>query len=83
MESRDSLRETSKIPRLSTGSTRKIKSRRSQSSVSSISDVFASETTSEGRSDLLVSRMKLRSEKYPDGEEVRNAEAGAANLTTT
>ena len=27
--------------------------------------------------------MKLRSEKIPDGEEARNAEAGAANVTPT
>ena len=36
-----------------------------------------------GCSDLLVSGMKLRSEKNLNGEEGQNAEAGAANMTPT
>ena len=62
MQRRDSLGETTKIPRLSTVSTRRFKSRRSQSSTSSISDVFACEAVSEDHSDRSVSGMKLRSE---------------------
>ena len=83
MQRRDSLGETTKVPRLSTGSTRRFKSRRSQSSISSISDVFACEAASEDHSDLSVSRMKLKSEKKRDGDEERDAEAGAANVTPT
>ena len=49
---RDSLGETNKIPRLSVGSTRRFKSRCSQSSISSISEVFACDAASEGHSDL-------------------------------
>ena len=40
MQSRDLLGAKNKIPRLSTGSTRKLKTRRSQSSFSSVSDVL-------------------------------------------
>ena len=83
MQRRDSLGETSKIPRLSTGSTRRFKSRRSQSSIGSITDVFACEASSEGHSDLSVNGMKLRSEKNLDGDEGWDAEAGAANVTPT
>ena len=83
MQRTDSLEETIKIPRLSTGSTRRLRLRRSQSSISSISDVFACEAASEGHSDLSVSGMKLGSEKNLDGDEGRNAEAGAANVTPT
>ena len=49
MQRRDSLGETTKIPSLSTGSTRRFRSRRSQSSIGSI--VFACETASEGHSE--------------------------------
>ena len=66
---RDSVGETTKIPRLSTGSKRRFKSRRSQSSINSLSDVFAGEVVSEVHSDLSVSGMKLRSEKNLDGDE--------------
>ena len=45
----------------------------SQPSVSSTSGCFVSEATSEGRSDLLVKRMKLKSEKNLDGKERQNA----------
>ena len=55
MQPRNSLGETDKIPRLSTGSTRKFKPRRNQSSISSVSDVFAGEATSKGQADLSVS----------------------------
>ena len=64
MQWRDSLGETTKIPRLSTGSTRRFKSQRSQSSISSISEVFVAK-------------------KSLDGDEGRNAEAVAANVTAT
>ena len=67
--------------RLSTGSTRRIKSQRSQSSVGSTSDVDVSEATNENRGDLLVSGMKLRSEKNLDGDDGGNAEAGATTLS--
>ena len=62
---------------------RRFKSRRSQSSISSISDVFACGATSEGHSDVSVRGMQLRSEKNLDGDEGRNAEAGVANVTAT
>ena len=73
MQRRDSLGSTTKIPRLSKGSTRKIKTRRSQSSFSSASDVFADNESTKGQVDLSVSGMKLRSEKNLDQE--RSAEA--------
>ena len=65
----DLLGETIKNPRLSTGSTRWFKSRLSQSSITSISDVFACEAASESHGDLSVSGMNLGSEKnlYDDG----------------
>ena len=44
-----------KIPKLNTGIIRRFRSRRSQSSVSSTSDVPASEATSDDRGDLSVS----------------------------
>ena len=74
---RDSLGETAKIPRL------RFRSRRSQSSISSITYVFACEAASEGHSDISVSGRKLRSEKNRDGKEERDAEAGAAIATPT
>ena len=46
MQRRDSLGETTKIPRLSTRNTRRFKSRRNQSSISSISDISACEAAS-------------------------------------
>ena len=79
----DSPREVSNIPKLSTGSTLRFKSRRRQSSISSITDVFACEAANEGRSDLSVSGMKRRSGKNREGDEERDAEAGAANVTPT
>ena len=83
MQRKDSLREVTKFPRLSTGSTRRFISRRSQTSISSITDVIAWEAASEGHSDLSVCGMKLRSEKNRDGAEERETEAGAANVTPT
>ena len=76
MQRRDSLGLTTKIPRLSKGSTRKFKTRRSQSSFSSVSDVFADNESSKGQADLSVREMKLRSEKNLDGDQGRSAEAG-------
>ena len=66
MQRRDSLGLPTKIPRLSKGSTRKFKTRRSQSSFSSASDVFADNESTKGQADLSVSGMKLRSEKNLD-----------------
>ena len=63
MQRRDSLGSTTKIPRLSKGSTRKIKTRRSQSSFSSASDVLSGNESTKGQPDLSVSEMKLRREK--------------------
>ena len=74
---------TTKIPRLSTGTTRKFKTRRSQSTVSSISDVFADESTTKGKAGLSVSGMKLRSEKNLDGNQGRSGETGQASETLT
>ena len=79
MQRRDSLRLTSKIPRLSKGSTQKFKTRRSQSSFSSASDVENEST--KGQPDLSVSEMILRSEKNLDGDQGRSAEAGTASET--
>ena len=81
MQRRDSLGSTTKIRRLSKGSTRKFKTRRSQSSFSSASDVFAETESTEGQPDLSVSEMKLRSEKNLDGNQRRSAEAGTASET--
>ena len=81
MQRRDSLGSTTKIPRLSKGSTRKFKTRRSRSSFSSASDVFAENESTKGQSDLSVSEMKLRSEKNLDGNQGRSAEAGPASET--
>ena len=65
MQRRDSLGSTTKIPSLSKGSTRKFKTRRSQFSFSSASDVFAETESTKGQPDLSVSEMKPRSEKKP------------------
>ena len=81
MQRRDSLGLTTKIPRLSKGSTRKFKTRRSQSSFSSASYVFAETESTKGQPDLSVSEMKLRSEKNLDGDQRRSAEAGTASET--
>ena len=54
---------------------------RSQPSVRIPYHVSASEATSEGRGDLLVSGMKLRSKNHLDGDGARSAEARAANVT--
>ena len=79
MQRIDSLGWTTKIPRLSKGSTRKFKTRRSQSSFSSVSDVFADNESSKGQADLSVSGMKLRSEKNLDGNQGQSAEARPAS----
>ena len=81
MQRRDSLGSTTKIPRLSKGSTRKFKTRRSQSSFSSASDVFAETESTKGQPDLSVSEMRLRSEKNLDADQRRSAEAGNASET--
>ena len=81
MQRRDSLGSTTKIPRLSKGSTRKFKTRRSQSSFSSASDVFAENESTKDQPDLSVSGMRLRSEKNLDGDQRRSAEAGTASET--
>ena len=81
MQRRDPLGLTTKIPRLSKGSTRKFKTRRSQSSFSSASDVFAENESTKGQPDLSVSEMRLRSEKNLDGDQRRSAETGTASET--
>ena len=81
MQRGDSLGSTTKIPRLSKGSTRNFKTRRSQSSFSSASDLFAETESTKGQPDLSVSEMKLRSEKNLDGDQRRSAEAGTASET--
>ena len=73
---RDSLGSTTKIARLSKGSTRKFETRRSQSSFSSNSEVFADNESTNGQADLLVNGMRLRSEKNLDGSQRRSAEVG-------
>ena len=79
MQRRDSLGSTTKIPKLSKGSTRKIKTRRRQSSFSSASDVSADNESTKGQTDFSVNGMKLRSEKNLDGNQGRSAEAGPAS----
>ena len=81
MQRRDSLGLTTKIPRLSKGSTRKFKTKRSQSLFSSISDVFADNESSKGQADLSVGETKLRSEKNLDGNQGQSAEAKQASET--
>ena len=81
MQHRDSLGSTTKIPWLSRGGTRKFNTRRSRSSFSSASDVFAEDKSTKGQSDLSVSEMKLGSEKNLDGHQGRSAEAGPASET--
>ena len=81
MQRRDSLGSTTKIPRLSKGSTRKFRTRRSQTSFSSASDAFAEDESTKGQPDLSVSEMKLRSEKNLDGNQRRSAEAEPVSET--
>ena len=81
IQHRDSLGVTTKIPRLSTGTTRKFKTRRSRSKISSVSNVFADEATTRGQACFSVSGMILRSEKNLNGDEGRSAEAGPASDT--
>ena len=83
MQRRESLKLTTKNPRPSTGSTRKFKTRRSQSSFSSVSDIFVDDGTTKGEAGLSVSGMKLKSEKNHDGNQVRSAEAESARETPT
>ena len=75
MQRRDSLGMSTKIPRLSKGSTRKFRTRRSQSSFSSVSDVFTDNEPNKGQADLSVNEMKLRSEKNLDSNQGRSVEA--------
>ena len=79
MQRRDSLGPTTKIPRLSKGSTRNFKTRRSQSSFSSASDVFADNESTKCQADLSVNGMRLRSQKNFDGSQGRNAEVRPAS----
>ena len=79
MQRRDTLGLTTKIPRLSKGSTRKFKTRRSQSSFSSASDVFADNESTKGQADLSVSGMILRSERNLDGSQGQSAEVEPAS----
>ena len=79
MQRRDALGLTTKIPRLSKGSTIKFKTRRSQSLFSSASDVFADNESTKCQADLSVSGMKLRSEKNLDVNQGRSAEVGSAS----
>ena len=79
MQRRDSLGLTTKIPRLIKGSTRKFRSRRSQASFSSVSDIFADSESIKGQADLSVSGMILRSEKNFDSNQGQSAEAGPAS----
>ena len=81
MQHRDSLGSTTKIPRLSKGSTRKFRTRRSQISFSSASDAFAEDESTKGQPDLSVIEMRLRSEKNLDGNQGRSAEAEPASET--
>ena len=81
MQRRDSLGSTTKIPRLSKGSTRKFRTRRSQTSFSCASDAFAEDESTKGQPDLSVSEMKLRSEKNLDGNQRRSAVAEHASET--
>ena len=81
MQRGDSLGSTTKIPRLSKGSTRKFRTRRSQTSFSSASDAFAEDESTKGQPDLSVIEMKLRSEKNLDGNQGRSAEAEPASET--
>ena len=83
MQRRDSVGATTKIPRLRTGTTRKFKTRRSQSTFSSISDVFADEATTKGQAGLSLSGMKPRSKKNLDGNRGRSGETGQASETLT
>ena len=69
MQCRGSLGLTTKITKLSKGSTRKFKTRRSQSSFSSASDVFADNESTKGQADLSGNGMKLKSEKNLDGSQ--------------
>ena len=73
MQRRDSLGSTTKISRLSKGSTRKFKTRRSQSWFSSASELFAGNESTKGQADLSVNGMRLRSEKNLDGSQGRSA----------
>ena len=76
-------RVTTKIPKLSTGNSQKFKTRRSRSTISSASDVFADEATTRDQAGLSVSGMKLRSENILNCDEERSAEAGPASGTPT
>ena len=70
---------TTKIPRLSKGSTRKFKTSRSQSSFSSVSDVFADNESTKGRADFSVNGMRPRSEKNLDGSQGQSDAIGPAS----
>ena len=79
MQRRDPPGMTTKVPRLSKESTRKFSTRRSQSSFSSVSDVFADNESTKGQADLSVSEMKLKSENNLDGDQRQSTEDGPAS----
>ena len=81
VQRRDSLGLTTKIPRLSKGSMRQFRTRRGQSSFSSVSDVFANNESIKGQADLSVSGRKLRSEKNLDSNHGLSAETGTKSGT--
>ena len=62
MQRRDSLGLTTKIPRLTKGSTRKFKTRLSQFSFSSVSDVFADNESTKGQAFSERNETKKREE---------------------
>ena len=80
MHRRDSLGTTTKILRLSTETIRKFKTRRSQSTASSISDVFADKAETKGQAGLSVSGMKLRGQNNLDGNQGRSGETGQGTV---
>ena len=79
MQRSDSVGMSTNYPKLSKGSTQKFRTRLSQSSFSSVSDVFADNRSTKEQADLSVSKIKLRSEKNLDGDQSQSAEAGPAN----
>ena len=83
MQRRDSLGVATKILKLSTGTMRKFITRRSRSTISSVSDVFVDEAMTRDQAGLSVSGMKLRSENNLKSDEGRSAEVGPASKIPT
>ena len=65
MQRRDSLGLTTRIPRLSTLSTQKFKTRRRQPSFSSVSDVFADNGATKGQVGFSVSLNETEKQEKP------------------